>query len=266
MLEDSIPLRLQPYALAEIAALELADEIAAPSLAVAEAAVEWTGRARGKISVFPYAFQPSQEFLHIPAGGRTNRVTYLGRLEERKGVIDLADSIPTVLAAHPEARFRFVGMAMGSPRKGQDMQAFLAKRLSQVANAVEFAGPVSPSEIPRVMAETDILVAPSHWESFGLVCCEGMAAARAVIGSSAGGMVEILDKGRCGLLAKPREPSQLANLILQLLGDPEKRRLLGEAGRRRVLENYAPPRFQNLQMASYQRAITRCQSRLTNRP
>ncbi len=250
------PIREQPAALAEIAALVLADEIASPSQAIARAASQWVARAiADKISVFPYPYAPPAALLAIAPGGDSQRITFVGRLEERKGVIDLADAVPLVLAVHPGARFRFIGRSMTAPESSGDMRTYLQKRLGKSAAAVEFTGPVSPAEIPRLLAETDILAAPSHWESFGLVCCEGLAAARAVIGSSAGGMVEILDGGRCGELVPPAEPTVLADRIIRLLADADRRRRLGELGRHYLLEAYSVVRGVESALASYERAI-----------
>ncbi|HKB57171.1 MAG TPA: glycosyltransferase family 4 protein [Lacunisphaera sp.] len=256
----TVPIREQAAAQAELAALRLADEIAAPSQAVANAALQWAPLDQDRISVFPYPYGPGPELLQISTGGTTNRITYLGRLEERKGVIDLADAIPLVLAQNPQARFRFVGRSMPHGPSGQDIQTFLQARLDRNAATVEFLGPRPPGEIRGLLAETDILAAPSHWESFGLVCCEGLAAARAVLGSANGGMAEILGNGRYGVLVPPHRPDAIARALLDLLADPARRQALGEAGRRHVLEHFTADRVVAAQVASYHRAIARARS------
>src|SRR5690606_8067648 len=98
---------------------------------------------------------------------------------------------------------------------------------------------------------------PSHWESFGLVCCEGMAAARAVVGSAAGGMAEILGGGEFGMLVEPRQPRRLVEVLVSLLTNDARRHALGERARQRVLEYYSPSRVIPLQIESYRRAIAR---------
>lgn len=256
-----VPIREQPPALAEIAALRLADAIASPSAAIAEMARDWTGLPSGRFSVFPYPYEPGPDFLKIPAGGATNRITFLGRLEERKGIVDLADAVPLVLARNPGARFRFIGRSMPHGRNAVPMDQFLRHRLGRHAAAVEFTGPRPPEEIAGLLAETDILAAPSHWESFGLICCEGMAAARAVIGSDLGGMAEILDHGSCGSLVPPRCPQKLADGILHLLAHPMERRRLGEAARQRVIHEYSFAKVIPVQIANYEAAIAACRQR-----
>lgn len=247
--------RDSPQAHAEIAMIADADELAAPSLAIAESALQWASVPAERLSVFPYPFEPAKALLDIPADTDTRRVTFVGRLEERKGVLDLAAAIPSVLKKRPDVRFRFIGRAMPSPRRGVDMRAYLERQLRPFSGSIEFTGALPPSDVARALAETDVLVAPSHWESFGIVCCEGMAAARAVIGGANGGMSEILGQGRFGVLVPPRSPGQLAAEIVDLINAPERRRTLGEAARQQVLAHYCADRVVPQQLASYARAI-----------
>jgi glycosyltransferase involved in cell wall biosynthesis len=88
-----------------------------------------------------------------------------------------------------------------------------------------------------------------------------MAAARGVIGTSAGGMAEIVEHGRTGLLVPPRDPKAIADAILALLRDPERRIAMGHAARAHVTTAYAPDVIAPLQEASYRRAIERAKVR-----
>ena len=245
----------------ELAAIAEAEMIAAPSEAIAVAAERWVPGCTTRLRVFPYPYLPKREILAIPAVTNTKRVTFIGRLEERKGVLDLSAAIPWVLARQPAARFRFIGRAMPSGPNGTSMDVLLRSNLGSSAKAVEFVGVQTPASIPGWLADTDVLVAPSHWESFGLVCCEGLAAARAVIGSEAGGMAEILDHGRCGLLVPPKHPMALADAILRLLESQDERRRLGELGRQRILDHYSVAVVMPAQSNCYRDAISACRER-----
>jgi glycosyltransferase involved in cell wall biosynthesis len=245
---------------AELAALACADALAAPSQAIARSAMGWAPDRAGCLHVFPYPYTPSDALLAIPVGSDTRRITFLGRLEPRKGVLDLAAAIPLVLARNPDARFRFIGRSMPAGANGTTMETVIRGRLGRAVANVEFTGARPPAAIAGLLAETDLLVAPSHWESFGLVCCEGLAAARGVIASEAGGMAEILEQGACGRLVPPRQPTDLAEAICDLLAHPEKRQQLGLAGRRRILQTYAMPVILAAQTACYRAAIERCRT------
>jgi len=238
-----------------------ADEIAAPSHAVWEAVNREWGLGAVPVSFFPLPFSPRADFLSIPPGGTGEAsgttATFLGRLEARKGVLELAKAIPFVLAAVPQSRFRFVGKSMGSPEHGKDMRTYLGEQLAEFGPRVEFQDPVSAAGVPDVLRQADVCVFPSQWESFGLVALEAMAAARPVVTSNQGGMAEILQHGKLGRVVNVMRPRQLAGAIVELLNDAALRRQLGEAGRAEVLKNYGPAAVAPQQEASYARAIAR---------
>ena len=95
----------------------------------------------------------------------------------------------------------------------------------------------------------------------GYVCLEAMAAARGVIGSTAGGMAEIIEEGRTGLLVPPRNPKAIAEAILALLRDSKRRAAMGSAAREQVVAAYSSDVIGPLQEASYWRAIRRAEVR-----
>lgn len=241
----------------ERALAHAADEIVSPSQSLGRQLIEQWQLDPARVVTIPYTFVPPAELLRIPADTRTNRVTFLGRLEARKGVLELARAIPAVLRRFPDATFRIVGDAAESPRPGIDMRRYLEQQLRSHRAAVEFAGPVTYDRIPATLADTDICVFPSRWENFPFVCLESMAAARGIVASSAGGMADMLDAGRAGRLVPPRRPSRMAAAIIELLADPALRIELGRAARLRILEEYNADRVGTLREASYARAVAR---------
>lgn len=253
-------LRRTPGAQLELQSIALADAIAAPSQAIAAAAREWVPGCDDRLHVFPYPYVPAGGLLEIPAATATQRVTFLGRIEERKGVLDLTDAIPLILTQHPAAKFRFIGRTMPSGADGRPTDDLIRARLGRASSAVEFPGPQAPERVPALLADTDLLVVPSHWESFGLVCCEGLAAARGVVGSASGGMAEILDHGACGLLVPPHKPAAIAAAVSRLLARPDERIRLGLAGRRHVLAQFSLDRVLPRQLDCYLSAQARCQA------
>ncbi len=236
-----------------------ADEIAAPSHAVGEKVMHDWGLDPKKVSFFPLFFTPNESLLQVPVETHTNIVTYYGRLEIRKGVVDLADAIPLILRECPDARFRFVGRSLWAPRPRTDMKAFLAEKLAAHADAVKFLDPVPASEIPALLAQTDLCVFPSLWESFGYTCLESMAAGRGVVATDPSGMAEMLRDGgqEFGRLVPPRSPAEIAQAVIRLLRNPEERMRLGAAARDRVLDQYSLNRVGTLQETSYLRAMER---------
>ncbi len=238
-----------------------ADEIAAPSKSLGRKMIrEWRVR-RDLVHFYPYPFTPSAELLSIPIDTHTERVTFIGRLEPRKGVVELARAIPLIAKSHPRTRFRFVGPVDVSPDPSMNMRQYLEHRLTNYRESVEFTGCVPPESIPDILGQTDLCVFPSLWENFPNVCLEAMAAARGIVGSNAGGMAEMLNTPKTGTLVPPRNPRKIALAVIDLLQNPKKRMRLGQAARQRVLEQYSDERIGTLQEESYRRAIANRQAR-----
>jgi len=234
-----------------------ADEIASPSNAIASALVKTWDLEKNKISLVPLPYIPSQDLLNISTNTQTSIVSFIGRLESRKGVLDLAEAIPIVLKSNPDTKFRFVGASWPSPQPKVDMQTYLQRKLKRYINCLEFTGHVSSNLLPSILSNTDICVFPSIWESFGLVCAEAMAAGRGIVASNSGGMAELLDQGKVGRLISPHQPNEIASAILELLNDPTLRMELGKAARDRVLSEYNLDKIGSLQETGYLRAIER---------
>jgi glycosyltransferase involved in cell wall biosynthesis len=237
-----------------------ADEIVSPSQDLGKKMIQEWHLPTELVNYIPYPYIPSLALLEIPIQTQTNRVTFIGRLEIRKGVIDLAQAIPLILKKYPQVKFRLVGNSEDSPIPHMDMQVYLEKMLQPYLTQIEFTGNVSPNEIPHLLAETDICVFPSLWENFPCVCLEAMSAGRGIVGSQAGGMLDMLDGGKVGKLVPPREPIKIAEAVIELLADPTKRMELGEMARHRILTVYNQANICQMQEASYQRAIARRQS------
>ena len=237
-----------------------AHEVAAPSIAIGERVGKDWSLASTRIKTYPYPFAPSPKLLELPLPTNVQTVGFLGRLEARKGVVEFARAIPNILKRAPELRFRFIGPSW--PYLGSDMEVWIRRHCRGFLDQIEFVGPVSPINLPGQLQKLDVIVLPSRWENFPFACWESLATGRAVIGSSAGGMADVIDPGGSGLLIPPRDPIALAKAVLSLAGRPEEVARLGAAGRKRVLNHLSPERVLPLQMASYERAIEGAKGRL----
>lgn len=243
--------------LSERALTHQADEIVTPSISLGKIVSKRWGIDPASVIHIPNLYSASEQMLSVPIETVTNRITFLGRLEMRKGVLDLARAIPLVLRRNPDAKFRFVGRPMLSPDPSLNMQQYLEKRLAKYEKSVEFYGSVMLPQIPQMLEETDICVFPSLWENFPNVCLESMSAGRGVIGSSAGGMLDMLEDGKYGLNVPPGRAFALSEAISALLSDPIRRQALGRAAREKVVTEYNLERIGILQEESYARAIAR---------
>jgi glycosyltransferase involved in cell wall biosynthesis len=235
--------------------------VVGPSRAILDRLAGPWNLPRDRLMHVPNVFIAPPELLAIPPESATGRVTFLGRLEVRKGVLELASAIPLVLAQRPDARFRFIGRTLPMPSGGRDVRAAMLERIGRAVSEVEFIDAVAYDQVPGLIAESDICAYPSVWENFPNVCIEAMAAARGVIGSSAGGMAEIIEHGRTGLLVPPKNPRAIAEAILELLNDPARRIAMGRAARAHVTTAYSPEVIGPLQEESYRRAIAHARKR-----
>jgi glycosyltransferase involved in cell wall biosynthesis len=235
-----------------------ADEIAAPTHAVADVVCKTWGADFDRVSLVPYTYEPPAEMTAIPIDTDTQVITFLGRLEWRKGVQDLTKAFPIIFDRHPNARFRFVGAWSTSPLPGLSMKDYVCRGLAQkYLDRIEFVGKVPLNQISQYLAKTDICVFPSRWESFGFVVLEAMSAGRGVVCTGNGGMAELVGGGKYGLLVPPKSPLEIAKQINHFLDHPKTRKEMGALARTEGLKPFASSTVIPKQLASYERAIAR---------
>lgn len=146
-------------------------------------------------------------------------VGFIGRLERRKGIFDLAAAWPRVAARVRRAHLVVAGT-------GPDEAALRAALAA--APRVRWLGFVEdPAPVLRALA---VLVMPSHFEGFGLAAAEALAAGVPVVATSTSSLPEIVAHERTGWLVPPRDPTALADALGRLLEDAPLRRRLGAAG------------------------------------
>jgi len=241
----------------ELAVAREADEIVSPSHSLQEYAISQWRLPAERVAHLPNPFVPSEQLLEIPPAPDTATVGFFGRLEVRKGILTLCEAIPRIAKAVPSVRFLFVGGSTVLDRRGTEARGVLQALCSRIGVIAEFAGRQPAERIPHWLAAARVTVFPSVWENFPYVCLEAMAAARAVVGSTAGGMRDMISPENSGLLAEPGNPRQLAEQVIRCLKDVRFCRDLGNAAREVVLERYSAPTLAPQLEASYVRAIKR---------
>jgi glycosyltransferase involved in cell wall biosynthesis len=136
-------------------------------------------------------------------------VGFVGRIEPRKGVLDLIAAAPAIRAGSPGAEVVIVG---------DDPWGAFPDYLAQVRAANDVVHVPWHDNAPGLMRHFDVLVAPSHQEPFGTVLSEAMAVGTPVVATRVGGLAEVVDDGVTGLLVEPGEPDALAAAVLEVLG------------------------------------------------
>jgi len=230
-----------------------ADGIAAPSQAIADRLTADWDLDPQRLAVYALPLRPDARFLALPIPQQLCTVGFLGRLEARKGVVELARAIPRILQQAPQLRFRFLGPSW--PYRKGEMETWIRHHCRSVLDRLTFVGAVARDQLAAELGRCDVVILPSRWENFPFACWEAMAAGRAVIGSASGGMADVIEPGVSGLLVPPHAPGAIAAAVLSLVQHPERLAPLAAAGRQRVLDHLAPERILPLQLASYERAI-----------
>lgn len=191
--------------------------------AVAERAAELGAPAERLRTVF-CPIDPAEPAPRPDWAGEGPVVGFVGRIEPRKGVIDLMRAAPFLLEKRPGTRIVVVGEdELGASAAYRDEVRALA---GELGDRVLLAGAVP--EANRLMPWFDALAVPSLVEPFGTVAAEALAAGTPVVATRSGGMAEYVEDGRNGALVEPGRPAELASALDRVLDDAAA---LGARGR-----------------------------------
>lgn len=146
----------------------------------------------------------------LAAGDRI--LLYVGRLSAEKGLTYLLDAMPSAVKAFG-AGIRLIIIGSGPLRDALIAQAQHLK----ITQSVQFLGSVSNEELPQWYRAADVTVMPSLLEWFGAVAVESMACGTPIIGTAAGGLVDIVSEFQSGVLVPPRSTQALAEALLEAL-------------------------------------------------
>ena len=178
------------------------------------------------------------------------------RLQRWKGVDIFLDAAARVLKSHPEAFFIVVGGTLFGLERAYALELHQQVERLKLNRSVCLAG--FRSDVNPFYSAADIVVHSSiEPEPFGMVLIEAMACAKPVIASDSGGPREIVETGVTGLLVPPRDPEALAQAILALLRDPDRRVQMGRAGAARVRACFSTEHMVGQLQALYEEMLDR---------
>ncbi len=166
---------------------------------------------------------------------------YAGAIVPQKGVLELCRAYALLSGAAPSAHLVLAGdgglwdMTIQRHAGAQECHADVLRLLERVPQPhnVHALGRVNSAQMPGVYAACDVLVVPSHNETFSLVALEAMAAGRPVIASSVGGLPEVVLPGT-GLLVPPYDASGLEAAMRELVKDAPARQTMGQQAHARA--------------------------------
>jgi glycosyltransferase involved in cell wall biosynthesis len=202
---------------AAAAALRRADGIRVVGPFTARLVREATGRE-------PLASYPTFSALDYFRGPErkplpdTPSVAWIGMLERVKNIDGFALAWRKVMRHMPEARLRIVGDGR--------MRGIAEELVREFGESADLRSHVPQAELVDVLDASTLLVLPSRSEGTPRVVMEAFLRGRAVVGSRAGGIPDLIEPGHNGLLVDPESPDELAGALLRVLGDPQLARRL----------------------------------------
>lgn len=170
------------------------------------------------------------------------RLVTVARLRQEKGLEVLLDAMAILVRSHPHLALTMVGDG--------PMARDLANRVTALGLDHHVTLPGHTPHVAEALAAADLFVLPSRSEAFPNAVIEAMAMGLPIVATNVGGVPELIDHGRSGILVPPDQPEALAGAIADLLLRPVFARALGRAARETVLGRYSFDRmvhqFQNL--------------------
>lgn len=228
----------------EYKVMTLADKLIAATPAEEAQLIDLYNAQPGKIAIIPPGvdlerFQPipkdvAKKQVGIPCGN-TN-ILFTGRIEPLKGIDTMLRAMALIQARRPEVLHNACMAIIGGDPWADDLDEEMA-RLQQlrtdldIHDLVTFLGAKDQDLLPNYYAAAEMVVMPSHYESFGMVALEAMAMGTPVIASEVGGLAYLVKHGVTGYHVPSRDPEALAARIYELLSNHKCRQHLGQQAR-----------------------------------
>jgi glycosyltransferase involved in cell wall biosynthesis len=227
------------YALARMTA-DICDAVIAVSPSVLDHHSTRSGLPRSRYSLIPngidlaaYAADPGSRIrLREQWGiaGEETLIAFVGRLDHQKGLDTLLGAMSILGRGGKQEKLVIAG---DGPQRSM-VESFIAD--DPVGGHVRLLG--FTEDVRGVLSAADVLAIPSRWEGFGLAGAEAMSASLPVIATNVAGLRDVVVAGETALVIEKEDPEALAGRIERLAGDPDLRKRLGQAGRRRVEQHF----------------------------
>lgn len=173
-------------------------------------------------------FEPGKKYL-----------LYVGRLTPVKGVHVLIEAFREIHRNMPDVRLIITGSSFfgGAAKTAYEQQ--LVNLAEPVNDAIVFTGYLPHEKLKYLYAKVDMVVFPSTWqEPFGLVMLEAMASGTCLLSSAVGGIPEVMENGKTGVLVEPSNAEALARAACHALADPEAMRQMELHARQKIVAGY----------------------------
>ncbi|HYK08317.1 MAG TPA: glycosyltransferase family 4 protein [Candidatus Eisenbacteria bacterium] len=217
------------FYLLERRSYKLADKIICVSIDTKKILLNHYGVSESKLSYIPNGinldkFEERKKFVM-----NSKNILYVGRLDKRKGINFLIETMKTLKNSHPEIFLHVIGD--GKIRKHLES---LSKRDDL---SIKFYGYISDSELEKIYPKMSIQIVPSMFEGFGISVLEGMANGLPIIATNVDGIRSIIKNNKTGLLVNYGDVQSLSKAILKLLNNKKLKKVLN-INSQVLLKNY----------------------------
>ncbi|MFQ5863564.1 MAG: glycosyltransferase family 4 protein [Candidatus Brocadiales bacterium] len=145
-------------------------------------------------------------------------ILFVGRINERKGGRYLIEALPAILNEYPSTELLLVGHIRRKKIFG-DLKGLI--KLKGIEGRVHFLGPIPNERLPLFYNAADVFVLPSLTEGLGLVLVEAAACNCPIVGTEIGGVVDIMQTVKNGIMVPPRSPADLTHAIKRVFKQPD---------------------------------------------
>jgi lipopolysaccharide heptosyltransferase II len=215
-----------------------AKSVIAPSNVIARHMIEHFGVPYERVKLIPRSVD-LERFKYIDPFKKRKKdfnVGIIGRMTPIKGHLHFIKAMAKVARANPNVKIWIVGDAPASKDAYKEQVRVLVQRLG-LWHCTEFLG--NQKDIPNILSHLDLLVlATTTQEAFGRVIIEAQAAGVPVVATAVGGVIDIIEDQKTGLIVPPSDPQAMADAIMKVQKDKELARQLAENGYKKVKEKY----------------------------
>ncbi len=219
---------------------KLADIITAPSKTMKDWAVKNWKIDASRIVVIPNPFKAPLALLNLPIHKEATqkKIIFFGRLNVLKGLVNATLAMKKILEEYPQYSFSIIGDDGPGPNNKLTMRRWMQLQFEQVKKQVFFLEGQTYEQLPLAIADAEIALLPSLFESFSYTCAEAMAAGKAVVGSINTGMQDMIVHNKNGKLVNVENVQEIYEATKQFIDNNELRYTIAINARKDISTKY----------------------------
>jgi glycosyltransferase involved in cell wall biosynthesis len=198
------------------------------------------GTDLGPVKIFGYPLDIEIFKPLAPAKiGIAQRILFIGRFEQRKGIETIAGAFAKLSNQYPNCTLTLLGSDTPNISNFPSARLYLETQFRRAGcfDKVNFENYVPLEKLPEIFSRHEIVWVPSLYDNYPLICLEAMACGKAVVVSDAGGLPEMVQNGKTGMVFSTGDADALASQTSALFDDSKLCRQLGHNARIYVEEN-----------------------------